>query len=110
MKAQIHPQWNSETAVTCACGTKFSFGSTLNEISVEICSHCHPFYTGQMKFVDTKGRVEAFRSKQAAAQSGLLSKNARRAMKRTQRIDEEEQRPESLSELRKEFKKKSPKN
>lgn len=63
MKTNIHPNWNLETPVTCACGNKFTTGSTLAEIRVEICSKCHPFYTGQQKFVDTLGQVERFQRK-----------------------------------------------
>lgn len=60
MKADIHPNWYSETKVTCACGASFITGSTLPEIRVEICSACHPFYTGAQKFVDTLGQVDRF--------------------------------------------------
>lgn len=60
MKANIHPIWHSETKVTCACGNTFTTGSTLAEIRVEICSACHPFFTGAQKFVDTLGQVDRF--------------------------------------------------
>jgi len=60
MKQNIHPQWFPEAKVTCACGNTFTTGSTKEEIRVEVCSACHPFYTGQQKFVDTLGRVEKF--------------------------------------------------
>ncbi len=60
MKANFHPQWYPEAKVTCACGTTFITGSTLPEIRVEICSACHPFFTGQQKFVDTLGQVDRF--------------------------------------------------
>ena len=62
MKADIHPDY-SETDVVCACGNKFKTRSTTAKIHVEICSKCHPFYTGQQKIVDTAGRVERFRKK-----------------------------------------------
>lgn len=67
MKAEIHPQYNEKTKVTCACGNTFEIGSTQKEISVEICSKCHPFYTGVEKIVDTAGRVEKFKMRQKAA-------------------------------------------
>lgn len=60
MKKDIHPKLNKECVVTCACGNTFTTMSTLPSITVEICSACHPFYTGQSKFVDTEGRIEKF--------------------------------------------------
>ncbi len=60
MKANIHPAWYPEAQVTCACGATFQTGSTLPAIRVEICSACHPFFTGQQKFVDTLGQVDRF--------------------------------------------------
>ncbi len=60
MKQGIHPNWNSEAKVTCACGNTFSTGSTIDQIRVELCSNCHPFFTGQQKFVDTLGQVDRF--------------------------------------------------
>ena len=62
MKAKIHPKYVT-SVVTCGCGNKFETRSTRPEIKVEICSNCHPFYTGQQKFVDTAGRVEKFQKK-----------------------------------------------
>ncbi len=62
MKADIHPKYGN-SVVTCGCGNKFETRSTRPEIKVEICSNCHPFYTGQQKFVDTAGRVEKFQKK-----------------------------------------------
>lgn len=67
MKANIHPTWFSEAKVTCACGNTFITGSTLPEIRVEICSSCHPLFTGQAKFVDTLGQVERFQKKTEAS-------------------------------------------
>jgi large subunit ribosomal protein L31 len=62
MKAGIHPEY-IEATVTCGCGNKFTTRSTRKNITVEICSACHPFFTGKMKFVDTTGRVEKFQKK-----------------------------------------------
>jgi large subunit ribosomal protein L31 len=62
MKADIHPEYQACT-VTCGCGTTFTTRSTRKEIRVEICSQCHPFYTGKQKFVDTAGRIEKFTQK-----------------------------------------------
>jgi large subunit ribosomal protein L31 len=62
MKADIHPKYE-EATVVCGCGNKFKTRSTKKNITVEICSACHPFFTGKMKFVDTTGRVEKFQKK-----------------------------------------------
>ncbi len=62
MKTEIHPKYYS-TKVTCACGETFETGSTSETLKVEICSKCHPFFTGKQKFVDTGGRVERFKRK-----------------------------------------------
>jgi large subunit ribosomal protein L31 len=62
MKAEIHPTYR-RCVVTCACGNTFETRSTLPEIHVEVCSNCHPFYTGQQRLVDTAGRVERFKRK-----------------------------------------------
>lgn len=65
MKATIHPKYFDNCQVSCACGNKFVTGSTLEKIDVEVCSKCHPFFTGQHKFVDIKGRIDKFKEKQA---------------------------------------------
>lgn len=62
MKEGIHPNYG-ESVVRCACGETFTTGSVKKEIKVEICSKCHPFFTGKQKFVDTGGRVERFKRK-----------------------------------------------
>ena len=66
MKPDIHPNYESAT-VRCACGNTFDTRSTVSDIHVEICSSCHPFYTGKQKLIDTAGRVERFRQRYAAA-------------------------------------------
>ena len=62
MKADIHPK-HYDTQVTCACGNTFQTRATVKELKVDICSACHPFYTGKQKFVDATGRVERFQKK-----------------------------------------------
>lgn len=69
MKKGIHPEY-AKTTITCACGNTFEAGSTKSDITVEICSACHPFYTGKQKLVDTAGRIERFRKKYAKFQDG----------------------------------------
>lgn len=66
MKPGIHPTWYPEAAVTCACGTKFVTGSTKKEIHTDVCSQCHPFFTGEQRIVDTAGQVERFMKRQGA--------------------------------------------
>lgn len=63
MKKDIHPKYFKNAKVTCACGASFEVGSTKEEIHMEICSACHPFYTGTQKLVDTAGRVDRFKAR-----------------------------------------------
>ena len=65
MKKDIHPEYHEKAKVTCACGNSFFTGSTTKELKVELCSACHPFYTGKQKLVDTARRVEKFQEKMA---------------------------------------------
>ena len=67
MKNDIHPDYQL-TQIKCACGESFEAGSTKTDIKVEICSKCHPFFTGKQKLVDTEGRIERFRKKYAKFQ------------------------------------------
>ena len=63
MKEKIHPQYFEEATVTCLCGNSFTIGSTKQEIRVEVCGKCHPFYTGKQRIVDSMGRVERFKKR-----------------------------------------------
>lgn len=74
MKASIHPVWHNDAKITCVCGNTFTAGSTLPEIRVEICSACHPFYTGTQKFVDTQGQVEKFSKTVEVAKSKQIER------------------------------------
>lgn len=76
MKSNIHPQYQQIT-VTCSCGAVFTTGSTKTDFKTDICSSCHPFFTGEMRFVDTMGRVEKYQAKQKAG-VGRVKKNRRR--------------------------------
>jgi large subunit ribosomal protein L31 len=67
MKAETHPTYFPEAKVVCACGHTFTVGSTKEKLEVEICSNCHPFFTGNEKILDTAGRVEKFKARRAAA-------------------------------------------
>ena len=66
MKANLHPSYQQAT-VTCACGNTFTVGSTVTDLRVDICSKCHPFFTGEQRFVDTLGRVDKFLARRRAA-------------------------------------------
>lgn len=79
MKEKIHPKWYAEARVHCACGNSFTTGSTLPEISVEICAACHPLFTGQQKLIDTAGRVDKFNQRAAMAQRKQEEAAARKA-------------------------------
>jgi len=74
MKAGIHPEY-AAAKITCACGRVTETFSTVGEIHVEICSHCHPFFTGRQKLVDTAGRVERFKAKYGASQTPKKKKS-----------------------------------
>jgi large subunit ribosomal protein L31 len=78
MKQNLHPQWNHAAKITCACGNVFTTGSQQDEITVDICSACHPFFTGEMKFVDRQGRVDRFMQKMNVAQQKQAEKAAKK--------------------------------
>jgi len=63
MKEKIHPRYYKDARVTCACGNAFTTGATRELIKVEVCSKCHPFFTGEQRIVDTAGRVERFKKR-----------------------------------------------
>jgi large subunit ribosomal protein L31 len=69
MKKDIHPKYFPNATVTCGCGNTFTVGSTKEHIRVEICSKCHPFYTGAQTLIDTAGRVERFKARRTKATS-----------------------------------------
>ena len=97
MKADIHPKWYPNAVVSCACGNTFTVGATKDKIQVEICSNCHPFFTGEMKFIDTMGRVERFqeRQKQAQKTGPYVSKKKKLEAKRAA----DDRTPKSLKEM-----------
>ncbi len=89
MKQKIHPTWYPEARVHCACGNAFTTGSTMKEIAVEICSACHPLFTGQQKLVDTAGRVDKFNQRAAAAAKKKEEAAARQAAKQAKQVTAE---------------------
>mgnify|MGYP000947687972 CR=1 FL=1 len=74
MKQGIHPKYYDNCQVSCACGNKFTTGSTVEKIEVDVCSKCHPFFTGQQKFVDIKGRIDKFKEKVAKGKEVATAK------------------------------------
>ena len=85
MKQKIHPQYHEETTVSCACGHSFVVGSTEKEIRTELCSACHPFYTGKAKFVDTAGRVDKFKKKMNLVGAAAAVRKGKKAKKVAQK-------------------------
>ena len=87
MKKDTHPTYYPDAKVICACGNEFSVGSTVKEIHIELCSNCHPFYTGKQKLVDTARRVEKFqeRTQKKAATTG--SKKAKTAARKAKKAE-----------------------
>ena len=69
MKAEIHPQYHPAARVICSCGNSWLTGSTVEEIRTDVCSNCHPFYTGEQRIVDTAGQVERFMKRLERRQS-----------------------------------------
>ena len=107
MKQDIHPQWYSDTKVTCACGNTFTTGSTVAQIHVELCSNCHPFYTGTQKFVDTLGQVERFQVKTKKHEEKKIKKQEviqRRAAKVAEIKTEKPSLKDLLMQARKDLK------
>lgn len=88
MQEGIHPTY-VETAVICSCGNTFKTRSTKKELKVDICSACHPFFTGKLKYIDTAGRIEKFQNKFAAGTYASLKKPAKPAKKKAAPIGEE---------------------
>lgn len=97
MQVKIHPQWYSDAQVVCNCGNTFAVGSTKQSIHIEICHKCHPFFTGEMKYVDTLGRVEKFQKKQkhAQAQAVVIAEKKKKKLAK----QEEVRHPKTLREM-----------
>jgi len=81
MKQDIHPQYFPKAKIVCSCGKTYEIGSTKEKMEVEICSNCHPFFTGQEKLIDTAGRVEKFKARQAKA-AGVAKPKAKAKAKK----------------------------
>ena len=91
MKTDIHPKYY-EAAIKCACGNKFAIGSTKERINIEICSQCHPFYTGKQKIIDTARRVEKFQERASLKKASKTGKKAKAAKRSAQKISKREEK------------------
>ena len=94
MKASIHPQYFQEAQVICVCGNRFTVGSTKDVIHVELCSKCHPFYTGKQRFIDTRSRIQQFQKKQEVAKEHLAVR-----AKKVQEKKRDDNAPKTLREM-----------
>jgi large subunit ribosomal protein L31 len=98
MKKDIHPQYSHNVKVTCSCGNTFVTGSTMDEIVTELCSNCHPFYTGEQKIVDTDNLVSKFEErKQKASKMSFRSKREKLSARRAKVQKEEKEVSSSLT-------------
>ena len=94
MKANVHPQYYENAQVICICGNRFTTGSTREVIHVELCRKCHPFYTGEQKFVDTGNRIQRFQNKQQAAAQHQATKQ-----KKVEEKKKQQEGPKTLREM-----------
>lgn len=94
MKANVHPKYNEQAQVICVCGNRFTVGSTQDTIHVELCYNCHPFYTGEQKFVDSASRIQKFQKKQEAAKQYQVTK-----VKKAEEKKKQQDSPKSLREM-----------
>ena len=99
MKQGIHPQWNHQALVTCGCGATFTTGSMQDSITVDICSSCHPFFTGEMRFVDRQGRVDKFMQKMNLAQQKQAAQKAKKASQKATPTDDDSDEKETDEQL-----------
>jgi large subunit ribosomal protein L31 len=93
MKKDIHPDYFPNAKITCACGAVYTIGSTREDIQVELCAACHPFYTGKQKILDTARRVEKFQeraTKQSSAGTGKKAKKVKRTAQKVAKREEKE--------------------
>ncbi|MFA6587566.1 MAG: 50S ribosomal protein L31 [Patescibacteria group bacterium] len=81
MKKKIHPEYHTDAKVICGCGHSFTTGSTQKELHVEVCSNCHPLFTGKQKVVDTQGRVERFKRLKEKSTAKVTSRLAQKKTK-----------------------------
>lgn len=88
-KTGIHPTYYPEAKITCSCGAEYTIGSTRESLKVDICRACHPYYSGNQKFIDTAGRVDRFREKMEAAKSRQAAKSKKIKTETTENTETE---------------------
>ncbi len=94
MKSAIHPQYFDQAQVICVCGNRFTVGSTKDVIHIELCNKCHPFYTGEQKFVDSASRIQKFQQKQQTAEKIKAT-----VTKKTEEKKKSQDAPKSLRDM-----------
>lgn len=99
MKLNTHPVYFPQAQVICACGNKFTVGSTQEKINIELCNKCHPFYTGEQRFVDSASRIDKFQKKQALADKYKVTK-----VQKQDAIKAKQEGPKTLAEMLKAIK------
>ena len=100
MKKGIHPQYYTNVKVTCSCGNTFVTGSTIESITTELCSKCHPFYTGEEKIVDTANLVSKFETRRKLAAAKVISKREKEVKRKEQRSARHASKPGSEQTLK----------
>ena len=107
MKQKIHPEYYKNAKVICACGNTFKTGSTVQTIHVELCSKCHPFYTGKQRIVDTENLVKKFEARKKAAQAAEVKKKKTKKLTRKTKVSSiKAGKKITLRDLLKQYKKK----
>ncbi len=98
MKSAIHPNYNTDSVVTCSCGNSFTTGSTMQTIHVEVCSKCHPFWTGDEKLVDMEGKVDQFIRKRDVGEKARQER-IKKLKEKVEREKERQGAPKSLKDM-----------
>jgi len=94
MKANTHPQYFENAQVVCACGNRFTIGSTMETIHLELCSKCHPFYTGEQRFVDSASLIDKFKKRQEVGKNYVPKK-----VKKLEAAKKRDEGPKTLREM-----------
>mgnify|MGYP003393700676 CR=1 FL=1 len=87
MKQNIHPQYFPKAKIVCVCGAITAVGATFEKLETDICSSCHPFYTGKDNLIDTAGRVERYKTRASKAKSTTRKKTEKRAVKKAKKVE-----------------------
>lgn len=99
MKQGIHPNWNHDMVVTCSCGNSFVTSGAKKTMQVDICSACHPFFTGEMRFVDRQGRVDKFMKRMQEASAKQAAAAAKASAKQTKKHSKKDEVAKSYKQI-----------